>query len=481
MGRMSAPFRAALLVLLVLSSLVAVAPAQGAKPGFPDAHRAAQAELFTGMLKLATWSENKELFLERDRLFKAILAMDPDNADARKGLRYSRKSDGSWVEPAPREAKNRNPKALEELSAKRAAVAAPYRARMLALLDEHAADAATRRAVYREVLHADPDDAFVHAELGEARAGDAWVLQETVTAKERRAQIKALVETALAGVGDLHAAPLSEMEKGLGLKFTQALSTRNVRVLGTGLAPEVEATARNCEAVGVFLRGVLGIETQHQPDFTVYLIANPKDGPVFVANLPGLAPEFRAFLKTCVGALIPGQPIVAYWDKDLAHRVDGASRQTIGDFLGRAYGLTLHEGWAWEGLGLYLNRELTGTRLTWFVEMATATAAKKQLHKKLENPQTNWMNEALLLLEQPDRPKLEATLAKDVNAMGLEDMLYAYALSAYLLEGRPKDLPVILTRIAGAKASTAVALAEVLQLDVPGVEERLRRWLSERR
>jgi hypothetical protein len=480
MGAMHAAARVVLVLVLVLSTLVGSASAQEGETGFPAAHREAQADLIAGMLKLASWSENKELFLERDRLYKAILSIDPDNADARKGLRYSRKSDGSWVEPAPREAKNRNAKALEELPVKRAAVATPYRTKMIAVLDEQKADAATRRAVFREILLADPDDAFVRADLGEARVGDAWVLQETATAKARRAEIKSLVQGALDGVGELHPAPLTDLEKGMGLKFTQAISTRHVRVLGTGLAPECEQTARNCEAVGYFLRGLLGVDTQHQENFTVYLMASPKEGPVFVDALPDLDPEFKKFLHGCVGTLIPGKPVVAYWDKDLARRVDGASRQTIGDFLGRAYGLTLHEGWAWEGLGLYLNRELVGTRLTWFIEMTDTTAAKKQLHKKLENPETNWMNEALLLLDQADHPSFEKALAKPVNAMGLEDMLYAYAFSAYLLEGRPKDLPLILGRIANGKVSTASALADILKLDGAAVEERLHRWLTER-
>jgi hypothetical protein len=72
-------------------------------------------------------------------------------------------------------------------------------------------------------------------------------------------------------------------------------------------------------------------------------------------------------------------------------------------------------------------------------------------------------------------------LERDVNAMGVEDMLYAYAFAAYLLEGRPEELPQILHRIAGGKSSTAGALKEVLKMDAPAVEERLHRWLTERR
>jgi hypothetical protein len=481
MSAVTAPLRLFLSGLLFACVLARPVPAQGDPAGdFPTEHHAALTQLVDGMLHVASWCSLKELFLERDRLYRAVLEIDPDNETARKGLRYSRKSDGSWQEPAPRESKNRNPKALaEELPAKRQSVAEPFRTRMVAAFDAYHVDPATRRSVQREILAADPDDAWVRGEQGEARSGDEWVLKETVTGKERRLEIKALAQAALDDVGELRETPLTDVERGLGLKFTQAIATRHVRVLGTGQRPECEQAARACEAAGRFFRGVLDVDAQHREGYTVYLLASEKEGPVFIENQPGIDPDFRKFLKTCVGALLPGQPVVVYWDKDLQKRVDGAARQTLGDFLFRTFATTLDEGWAWEGLGLYLNRELVGTRLTWFIQMA-ANGPHKTLHKKLQNPATNWMNEALLLLQSPDHPKFAQMLERDVNAMSVEDMLYAYAFAAYLAEGRPKDLPQILRRCGGSRGTSAAAVETVLAMDLGSVEERLMRWLTER-
>ena len=59
-----------------------------------------------------------------------------------------------------------------------------------------------------------------------------------------------------------------------------------------------------------------------------------------------------------------------------------------------------------------------------------------------------------------------------------EDLLVAYVLSAYLLEGRPDDVPRILRRI-GAGEHPVRVFEDVMGFSVPVLEGRLRRWLDE--
>jgi hypothetical protein len=471
-----------LAVLIAVVALSRALPAQSDAPGdFATEHKAASADLVKGMLGLATWANEKELFLERDRVYRAVLDVDPSNADARKGLRYSRKSDGSWQEPAPREAKNRNAKALvEELPAKRAAVAEPFEKRMLAAFTAYSVDEPTKRAVYKEILDADPENAFVHTTMGEARVDDRWVLGETVTAKQRRADIAAMAKAALDDVGELKDATLTDAERALAIKWSQARMTKNVRVIGTVQPEEIEKIARNCEAAGRFFRAVMGADTLHREGFTIYDMVSPKEGQTFADTLPGVDPEFRKSLKASVGALVAGMPIVAAWDKESARRIDGASRQTFGDFLSRTYNMVLDPGWAWEGMGLYLNGALAGTRLTWFIPLDNKDPEQKKLQKKLTDPATDWMSEAQAMLQRPEHPKLGAVLAKADKAMTPEDLLYAYAFSAYLVEGRPKEVSDILHRLSSGKTPSADVLAAVSKMDVPTLEERFERWVAER-
>jgi hypothetical protein len=220
--------------------------------------------------------------------------------------------------------------------------------------------------------------------------------------------------------------------------------------------PEVETTARACEAAGDVVRWAFAVDTQHQPGFTIFLLGNAAESDLVLDKLPGIEPGYRQFLKNVVGAKIPAQPYIVYWDKDVKKRIDGSVRQMIGDFLGRGFGIGFDAGWAWEGFGLYLTRELVGTRLTWFIQPDSGT--KPDLLKaRLLKPDANWINEAWELLKTPERPPFAAALDRELNAMKVPDVLYAYALAAYLIEA-----------------------AKRMRERRHHFERRLERWLSER-
>jgi len=289
-----------------------------------------------------------------------------------------------------------------------------------------------------------------------------------------------MAKAALDDVGELRDAKLTDVEQGLAIKWTQALMSKNVRLIGTVPPAEAEKILRNCEAVGRFFRAVMEADTLHREGFTVYAMANPKEGQTLDDTLPGIDPDFRKALKASVGALIAGMPVVAGWDKDPVRRIDGATRQTFGDFLSRTYNLVLDPGWAWEGMALYLNGALAGSRMTWFIPLDPKDAELKKLQKKLVDPATDWMSEAQALLQRPAHPKLAEVVAKADHLMTVEDLLVAYAFSAYLIEGHPKEVSDILHRVSGDKAQSTEVLASVLKMDMPTLEERFERWLSER-
>lgn len=470
-----------MLTLLALLVLSFTAGARAQEPDYESAHKAAVGVLVKSLESLADWCNSKDLFAERDRVWRAIIDLDTNNAAARKGLRYGRNTDGTWLDPAPRESKNRNAQALEELPARRKAALDPFRTALFALIDKEDADSPRRRAVYNEIIAVDPDDEVVHALRGEKRLDDdKWALEETWQGKARRAQIKELAATALKSVPAAHKLEPTTEELALGVRWKTLLATDTVRVLSTGDEEEAARVLQLTAAAGSFFRGVLDCPTGHRPGWTTYLLVNEGEQSPFLANLAGLTPSFREFLGRVVGVTIPNRPEVVYWDHDMNHRIDGASRQTIQDFLNRTFGITMDQGWAWEGFGLYLNRELSGLRLTWFIQLNGADRINP-LKARLMVPDANWMNEALTLLGSNDHPKFAALLENDVNTMGIADMLYAYAFAAYMLEGRPKDTPEILRRIGLKKEKTANAMQAVLHLSLTQIEERVYRWLSERK
>lgn len=470
-------------VLLVTAVPASPFPCQE-KTTFADVHARAVSKLVHDLEALATWCGDRELFAERDRTWRAILDLEPNNAAARKGLRYSKKPDGTWVEPAPREIKNFNPKALPELATRRQATVLPFATAMHAALDEHACDDTLRNLVYHEILGADPDDARTRGLLGEVKAGEAWVLEETLFARTRRSELKEWIDRAKDPSAKLFVTELSPLEQSMGIVLAQHVETPHVRVVGTCDKTECETTARACEAVGDVLRSCFSITTEHESGYTIYLLTNSSEGSAVLEKLPGVSPEYREFLRKVVGAKIPMQPYVVYWDKDSKRRIDGSVRQTIGSFLDRAFGIGMEAGWAWEGLGLYLTRELVGTRLTWFVQ-TDGGSKPDALRSRLAKPDANWISEAHELLSKPDRPPFAVSIDRELSAMTTQDLLYAYALAAYFVEGRPGQGAEVLARIGsgigGGREKTSAAIKAVLKLDAAGLEARLTRWLSERK
>lgn len=456
-------------------------PATAQSDTFQRRRAEARAELIKAQLALAGWCTSKELFLERDQVYTRILSLDPDNLDARKGLRYGRNPDGSWKDPPPRESKNRNPKALSELPAQRAKSVSRYRDTLVELLAIDAADPKLRREVFDEILLFDPDDARVHEIAAETKAGDNWVLADTVAAKARRAEIKALVQSSKDGVPAATEITPTPEEEALSTWKTR-LGTPSMRLLSTGDEAEARTILVSCASAEALINGMFAVQASLPEDYTVFVLANPGEKDAFVERLPNLSSEERNFVRALQSAGVHEDRHVALFDPEPRRRLDNAVRHTVGHLLHSAYEITPRYGWVWEGAGLYLARELCGTRLTWFISKPQAAEDKDQqtLRAVLLNSDTNWMNEALKLLDGEAPPKLDQVMRRDPNTMTMQDMLAAYALCAYLIEARSQDASELFRR-AGAGVDPTPAVMEVLGLTVPELEERLRRWLKERR
>ncbi len=476
------------IILAVLGMLLFPSLVSAQSDGFQRKRAEARVELIKSQLSLAEWCSLKELFLERDQVYTRILTLEPDNLDARKGLRYGRNPDGSWKDPPAREAKNRNPKGLEELPARRAKAIGRYRDTMLELLASESTDPKLRREVYDEILRFDPDDARIHDVAAETKSGDQWVLADTVAAKARRAEIKTLVQSSKSDVPAAEEAPPTPEEAALAA-WNTAIGTSSMRVFSTGDEPEAQSILTTCLAAESLLNALFGFQATLPAGYTIFVLAHEGEKDGFIDKLPSLTTAERDFIRGLQSSGVNEDKHVALFDPEPRRRLDNSVRHTIGHLLHSACGVTAQCGWVWEGAGLYLTRELCGTRLTWFISKAPATEDKEQqtLRSVLLNSDTNWMNEALKLLDSEAAPKLDQVMRRDPNVMTMQDMLAAYALCAYLIESRPADAAKLFQRagenLASPTAATdpVPAVQEILGLTIPDLEDRVRRWLKERR
>ena len=457
------------------------ARATAATETFEEAHSAARKEMVGRLLGLAKWCHEKELFEERDHLWKAVIGIDTDNAEARQGLRYARNVDGSWKDPAPRPAKNRNPAALEELPAKRGEVVQPFRDALIGRFEADKVPNEARKQVLEEILSIDPDDELAHKLKGEARVDGAWVLEETAAGKQRRAAIKAAVEAAKTSAAKPEPLSASDDDKVYTQAWKCGFQVGVLRILGTGEAAQCEKLAEGARSAAAAFQAALGAEANWIDGFTLYIVTGKAEKEPFISKIPDLSDEERQLMKRTIGGGIPGTWRVVLFEPDLARLVDCGVRHSVAHLLFRAFNLNTDKAWIFEGFGLYLTREACGTRLTWFATGGgAANEAKNSPRAKLAVKDANWMNTALQTLTKEGPPDLAKVFQEDLSKMTVDDVVVSYALAAYLIEGRSSCTAAFLKSI-GEGTSTADAVQGTLGMSVPELQARLVQWLKERK
>lgn len=453
------------------------APAKTEDTPTLDAVRATEkAALVKRLLELARWCHDSQLFQERDRVWRQVLELEPDEMEARKGLRFGRNPDGTWKEPAPRPAQNLNKKALADFPARRAAAITPYRDALLAALDRAPAANRPSERVYQDLLALDPEDVVVRARRGEVADGKTWVLAETVTARARRTELRALVQESLARPLELAAAAPDAAESAWADAWSCGTRAPHVRVLGTGGASDCAAVATKLEATVHVFAALFSVPETTPPAFTFYLVPGPARGE-FLARHPAFDDELRAAFAKTPGAGLPGSTNTVLFELETRRRDDCAVRNALWQLLRLHFGVERVHGWAFEGLGLYLTRELVGSRLTWSI---LANKDAEALRAGLLEPDANWMNEGLKLLRAPEAPPLAAVLDEPVTTLSVADLVVGYVFAAYLVEGRPNEAAPFLARTGAGKKADETA-REALGTSMEELKPRLVRWLEERR
>jgi len=457
----------------------ALRTSSAAGDGLEDAHRAARGLFVQGLLDLAGWCSENELYLERDNLYRQVIALDPDNLDARKGLRFARNPDGSWKEPAPRAASNRNDHALARLPAQRGIAMRPYCDALLAYVERTHADAALKQRVIDEVSSLDPDSKKLHVAFGDVEVDGKWMTPESAAGGKRRAEIAALVAASRSAVAAPRPASDTSGPRGPSRKWKVALETPHVRVLGDLPEPECVALASTAELASAVVHGILDCPIDFAGKYTIYAFANEEDKDAFVAKLAEFTLEGRALMLSRPIVGLDGTDDLLLGGADAHKRLDGAARYMIARVLHRAFGLAEREAWLADGFGSYVTRAIVGTRSTWFI-LGSAAKDQAAFAAKLGLPTANWLAEAAKLF-QGDKPvRLESVVVLDVRSMRVEDMVCGHALAAFLIEGHAGELAPLMKAI-GAGGLSPEILQKTFGWTMDEMRTRLLRWLREQR
>jgi hypothetical protein len=476
-----------MLVPLLLASLAAAPTTAAAEPQSRPASQAgaaqadaplaqARAELIRGLFALADWANKNELFLQRENLWRAVIALEPENAEARKALRCARDVTGKWKDPPARDLKDRKPAALPEFARKRSALVSVWTAQVLAQLQREKADPARRAAACAEILRLDPDDEAVHALQGELRGAKGWVLGESAGAEARRSELQACIQEARKTPPKTEKLEPSAQDTALLPAWKIGYTCEGVRLLLQTSEAEAQDMLGAEHALRALLAAVCGKPLAPSPGFSAYVVVDASDCDKLLGGVSEAAPADRQVWRNSTGFGVPRRAAVVAWDKDAKRRLDCFTRHLAANCLYANYGIDARQGWILDGLGVYLTQRLTGTRATWF--RPDRADDNQALRTRLLLDTTDWMDEAQQLLQAGNAPKLAELLGKQLGSLTLEDMLYSNAFSAYLVEGQGKALPEILARI-GLGGSAPESIANVTGRPLSEIEARFKRWLTE--
>jgi hypothetical protein len=265
----------------------------------------------------------------------------------------------------------------------------------------------------------------------------------------------------------------------------------HVRLLGTPGDAEMLRHYSACEAAWPLFEAAFGIEPPSWPadlpgvtGLSIVVFEDPEAGDAWLARIPGVPPEHLEFAKPLAASLVPGRPAILVKSNEEGLRVEAGARLVLDCMVITRLGVTVKRAWASQALSDYLIWPLTGTRLIGTTTAYTSRYAPETVGPgnplPTALPADDWLKAGLLLVTGPEKPDFRLMVGKDLPGLTAPEMLYAYCVIAWLLEGR-SDVAVPFLQAVGKMAEVDVEplLVEHLGMDIVDLEARVRRWLEE--
>lgn len=477
----------ALLSVALLAAPAGAAPAAAAtttaavsRDDFDDAKQKAVEDYADDIAKIGDWCEKEDWFAEADRWYEAALEIDGDNRRARKGLGYKRVR-GEWIREESKRRRNEERVDYVEVEERELEAREDQLDRMLRVIDKFEDEIAAERreAELWALLDAYPDEVELRRRLGyvEGWEGRPWVLPDSKVAKARREEIKALGKAVRDRAPEREATAIDGWEKDLGPRWNDSGRNDRVRAVTSNGPAELDDVLEVAWAAQDLVNEVFGIDHQLPMDCCVYLMSSGSEVEAFAANWPDTGRD-RSMWPRLASTWLDEQ-CLGVWRDDRVARLDSVSRQMIAQMLSGAFKVSGRQGWIFEGFGLYLSYRLVNTRLSYFIRRTEYTDGhESNFNSRLRQSRANWFRLAHEVLSGEDKPNLVFVLGKDVNQLTPEDLLYGYALAAFILEVHGDEAARILTRI-GDEDAPALVLEEELGRKLPDLEKHLVRWLDD--
>ncbi|PIE23757.1 MAG: hypothetical protein CSA62_06520 [Planctomycetota bacterium] len=483
--------RRSVLPLLALLATASILSAQEkTAEEFEARWKKIEQDFVPGLARVAEWADQKSLRHQAHKLYALLLQFQPQHPRARKVLKYHKTKSGSWERrgryrlPPPRNSKHKDEFELRWLTVQQSLVTRALRLieELRQAEDEQEEDLmeAERYRMIRQTLVAvAPEDPKVRKLNGEARKDGKWLLEESLLTMTRRAELMDLARKELEAVKAPQAFEISAATKKLG-NWNGAARSKHLRVVTTTGQEEAALIARYAEAAGIFGRSQMRMAARFPAGFQIHVMQSKAEWQSFLDKIPKLPPQRRAQLSK-LGGFSFGHGQLAIWSKERKARIDSVCRQVIQLFANQYFGVNDQHAWIMEGMGLYISGLVCGTRLTWFVAPTRYAKRESTRWERAMKKDFDWLPPAKELIESKECPSLRNCFRRSLSSMNDKEVLLAFAFSAYLIEGRPEDVPWVIRGCVEAEKERErpQEIFDAMGLDEGEVNARFRRWLKE--
>jgi hypothetical protein len=458
--------------------LIAALPLLAAGEAYDKAKEKVSKKVADDLCGVARWCDGEEYYMERDRFYELALVYVSDHKKARVALKYVRGDDGEWVQSDEYQPdRNHGRVDFEALEKQESRVWERWAKSMVSAIEKNEDDLTEEEleTELRSILTRFPDHARVRKRLGyvEGWEGHKWVTPAAKRAYERRKEIKGFAKARRKKAPGPTESPLEDYEQECDISWNSHLETDLARVVNTAGKKETELALELIEAAPKFVADVLETGVGLPSGMTAYLVDSKELLPALIEHVPGArGPSVKG-----VGSWWATGSTLFVGTGNRAGRLDLLSTQAIHHLLGRGYGLTGKQGWAFEGFGLYLSYKLCGTRLSYSVRPTEYVGGDKNRGSRLRASDANWLEEAHGVMSADKPPSLPFVFGKDVNQLTDVDLLVGYGLAAYVLEAHADKAAAILGRLASEPAVTV--LEEELNTQLDRLQRDLTEWLGE--
>ncbi len=446
--------------------------------------------------ELIAWCGTKKLFGCRADACEGVLTIAPDDPIARKWLKYRRANDGTWYRKGKWTRPRNLSKGQDKFEQRREELGEWYLREAAPILDEAEEEGAfrLRAKLIATALAVDPESATFRDWNHEVRDGDEWILLETRNARTRRKGLKETAEKAIEAVPKPSWVAARVEDKIGGVKWSAVLAVPRVRVLGTPPSAELAETLRFVDASWPVVEYAVGLRApgygasgKYAEAVTIYSFDSVLEGNRFYAKQPGVTARDVEFTAETCGSWLPGRDAAMAKAEDEATRHEAATTQVVSHHLARLLGLGVRHAWIAEGMGIYLTWQITGTRMLYSVNDVESKYAEKdkpipEYEERMSDGKASWLALGRALLKSEDKPEVHLMTGKNFNDLTKPEVLYAYCVSAYVVEGWPEKAAAFL-REAGGRDGNDLDLVclKALGFDAATFEARLLRWLRETR